>query len=114
MKKIFYLPALIAAIAIVALCSSCGGVHPPAKKAPSTDTTQSPTPGKVDMSAVQTPVKKMISGILSIISFSLHNAYWSFFFVSLCTVLANAGLRRKFIRLLYGRYGPLLSVQKLG
>ena len=82
MKKIFYLPALIAAIAVVALFSSCGGVHPPAKKAPSQDTTQKPTPDKVDMSAVPTPVKKMISGILSIISFSLHNAYWSFFFVS--------------------------------
>jgi len=113
MKKILYLPALIAAIAMVALCSGCNdGVHPPAKKAPSKDTTQNPTPNKADMSATQTPVEKIISGIFYIIS--LHTAYWSFFFVSLCTVLMNAGLRRKFIHLFYGRYGPLQLIQKLG
>jgi hypothetical protein len=114
MKKIFNLPVLIVAMAVVALFSSCGGVHPPAKKAPSKDTTQSPTPNKVDISAVPTPVKQIISGILYIISFSLHKAYWTFLLVSLCTVLMNAGLRKKFMQLLYGRYGPIQFVQKLG
>ena len=50
MKKIFYLPALIAAIAMAALCSSCGdGVHPPAKK---------PTPKKPDTTNTPTPSAK--------------------------------------------------------
>ncbi len=59
MKKILYLPALAASIAIVVSCTGCGGgVHPPAKKDTTQDTSHKATTAKPDTAAAKAPATK--------------------------------------------------------